>query len=154
MTKAEKFNLYADTLYGMCRKAQDTVPEANVCFECKAFSSEKSGTYRTICVGITTTEGSRKYYYVCEALRDMEENFVSVKAVLNNLLLNDPCPYCEKGGRKLMAVEKESSVDFIPETVEEEYAMLAGRLKAVEAYLDASDYDYIDKNVLAAMLGI
>lgn len=27
MTKAEKFNLYADTLYGMCRKAQDTVPE-------------------------------------------------------------------------------------------------------------------------------
>ena len=32
-----------------------------------------------------------------------------------------------------MAVEKESSVDFIPETVEEEYAMLAGRLKAVEA---------------------
>lgn len=57
MTKAEKFNLYADTLYGMCRKAQDTVPEANVCFECKAFSSEKSGTYRTICVGITTTEG-------------------------------------------------------------------------------------------------
>lgn len=53
-----------------------------------------------------------------------------------------------------MTVEKESSVDFIPETVEEEYAMLAGRLKAVEAYLDASDYDYIDKNVLAAMLGI
>lgn len=96
MGKAEKFNLYADTLYGMCRKAQDTVPEANVCFECKAFSSEKSGTYRTICVGITTTEGSRKYYYVCEALRDMEENFVSVKAVLNNLLLNAPCPYCEK----------------------------------------------------------
>ena len=31
-----------------------------------------------------------------EALRDMEENFVSVKAVLNNLLLNAPCPYCEK----------------------------------------------------------
>lgn len=53
-----------------------------------------------------------------------------------------------------MAVEKESSVDFIPETVEEEYAMMAGRLKAVEAYLDASNSDYIDKNVLAAMLGI
>lgn len=40
MTKAEKFNLYADTLYGMCRKAQDTVPEACVSFECKAFSSK------------------------------------------------------------------------------------------------------------------
>lgn len=53
-----------------------------------------------------------------------------------------------------MAVEKESSVDFIPETVEEEYALLAGRLKAVEAYLDASDSDYVDKNVLSAMLGI
>lgn len=38
-----------------------------------------------------------------------------------------------------MAVEKESSVDFIPETIEEEYALLAGRLKAVEAYLDTSD---------------
>lgn len=53
-----------------------------------------------------------------------------------------------------MDVEKESSVDFIPETVEEEYAMMAGRLKAVEAYIDASDSDYVDKNVLAAMLGI
>ena len=69
MTKAEKFNLYADTLYGMCRKAQDTVPEACVCFECNTFNSEKLGTYRTICVGITTAEGSKKYttcvkYYV------------------------------------------------------------------------------------------
>lgn len=54
----------------------------------------------------------------------------------------------------MMNVEKESSVDFIPETVEEEYAMMAGRLKAVEAYLNASDSDYVDKNVLAAMLGI
>lgn len=53
-----------------------------------------------------------------------------------------------------MAVEKESSVDFIPETVEEEYALLAGRVKAVETYLDASDSNYVDKNVLAAMLGI
>lgn len=98
MTKAEKFNLYADTLYGMCRKAQDTVPEALACFECNIFSSKKLGTYRTICVGITTVEGSRKYYNVCEVLRDMEESFESVKAVLNNLLLDAPCPYCEKEG--------------------------------------------------------
>lgn len=54
----------------------------------------------------------------------------------------------------MIAVENESSVDFVPETVEEEYALLAGRVKAVEAYLDASDSDYVDKNVLAAMLGI
>ena len=96
MTKAEKFNLYADTLYGMCRKAQDTVPEALVSFECDTFSCKGLGRYRAIFVSITTAEGSRKYYDVCEALRDMEENFVSVKAVLNNLLLNAPCPYCEK----------------------------------------------------------
>lgn len=96
MTKAEKFNLYADTLYGMCRKAQDTVPEACVSFECRVFSRKKLGRYRTIYVGITTAEGSRKYYDVCEALRDMEESFVSVKTILNNLLLNAPCPYCEK----------------------------------------------------------
>ena len=96
MTKAEKFNLYADTLYGMCRKAQDTVPEALVSFECKIFSSKGLGRYRAIFVGITTAEGSSKYYDVCETLPDMEENFVSVKAVLNNLLLNAPCPYCEK----------------------------------------------------------
>mgnify|MGYP003179385776 CR=1 FL=1 len=32
-----------------------------------------------------------------------------------------------------MAVEKESSVDFVPETIEEEYALLAGRLKAAPA---------------------
>ena len=98
MTKAEKFSLYADTLYGMCRKAQDTVPEACVCFECNTFNSEKLGTYCTIYVGITTAEGSRKYYNVCEALRDMEESFISVKAILNNLLLDAPCPYCEKDG--------------------------------------------------------
>ena len=98
MTKAEKFNLYADTLYGMCRKAQDTVPEALVSFECKVFSSEKLGIYRAIYVGITTSGGSRKYYDMCEALCDMEENFVSVKAILNNLLLDAPCPYCEKEG--------------------------------------------------------
>lgn len=96
MTKAEKFNLYADTLYGMCRKAQDTVPEACVSFECRVFNSGKLGTYRMICVGITTAEGSRKYYNVCEVLRDMEEKFESVKTVLNNLLLDAPCPYCEK----------------------------------------------------------
>lgn len=53
-----------------------------------------------------------------------------------------------------MDVEKESSVDFIPETIEEEYALLADRLKAVEAFIDALDSDYVDKNVLAAMLGI
>lgn len=96
MTKAEKFNLYADTLYGMCRKAQDTVPKACVSFECRVFSRKKLGTYHSICVGITTVDGIRKYYNVCEALRDMEENFESVKAILNNLLLEAPCPYCEK----------------------------------------------------------
>lgn len=96
MTKEEKFNLYADTLYGMCRKAQDTVPKACVSFECRAFSRKKLGRYRAIFVGITTAEGSRKYYDVCEALRDMEESFESVKTILNNLLLNAPCPYCEK----------------------------------------------------------
>lgn len=52
--------------------------------------------YRLICIGITTPEGSRKYYDVCEALRNMDENFESVKAVLNNLLLDAQCPYCEK----------------------------------------------------------
>lgn len=96
MTKAEKFNLYADTLYGMCRKVQDTVPEACVSFECKVFNSEKLGAYRSICVGITEAGGGRKYYDVCEALRDMEKNFTLVKIMLNNLLLDAPCPYCEK----------------------------------------------------------
>lgn len=96
MTKAEKFNLYADTLYGMCRKVQDTVPEACVSFECRVFNRKKLGRYRTIYVGTTTSDGTRKYYDVCEALRDMEENFESVKTILNNLLLDAPCPYCEK----------------------------------------------------------
>lgn len=96
MTKAEKFNLYADTLYGMCRKAQDTVPKALVSFECENFSCKELGRYRAICVYITTSDGSRKYYDVCEALPDMEKNFESVKAILNNLLLDAPCPYCEK----------------------------------------------------------
>lgn len=96
MTKAEKFNLYADTLYGMCRKAQDTVPEALVSFECETFNSENLGRYRAIYVGITAADGTRTYYNVCEALCNMEENFESVKTILNNLLLDAPCPYCEK----------------------------------------------------------
>ena len=96
MTKAEKFNLYADTLYGMCRKAQDTVPEACVSFECRVFNSEKLGKYRSIYIGITETGGSREYYYVCEALSNMEKKFTLVKTMLNNLLLEAPCPYCEK----------------------------------------------------------
>lgn len=96
MTKAEKFNLYADTLYGMCRKAQDTVPEACVSFECRVFNSEKLGTYRSTYIGVTETDGSRKFYRVCEALSNMEENFTLVKIMLNNLLLDAPCPYCEK----------------------------------------------------------
>lgn len=82
--------------YTECAGKHRTQFQKRVCFECNAFNSEKLGTYRTICVGITTAEGSRKYYNVREVLRDMEENFVSVKAVLNNLLLNAPCPYCEK----------------------------------------------------------
>ena len=51
----------------------------------------------------------------------------------------------------MVAVEKESSVDFVPETVEEEYALLAGRLKAVEAYLDACKEridDRLSRNVM------
>lgn len=64
MTKAEKFNLYADTLYGMCRKAQDTVPEACVSFECRVFNNEKLGTYRSAYIGVTETDGSRKFYRV------------------------------------------------------------------------------------------
>lgn len=96
MTKAEKFNLYADTLYGMCRKVQDTVPEACVRFECNTFSFEGLGRYRAIFVSITTFDGTIKYYDVCETLNDMEEKFESAKTVLNNLLLDAPCPYCEK----------------------------------------------------------
>lgn len=65
-----------------------------------------------------------------------------------------PHVHTVKRRKKIDGCRKESSVDFIPETIEEEYALLAGRLKAVEAYLDASDSDYVDKNVLAAMLGI
>lgn len=50
MTKAEKFNLYADTLYGMCRKAQDTVPEALVSFECDAFSCKGIGRHNFLII--------------------------------------------------------------------------------------------------------
>ena len=53
-----------------------------------------------------------------------------------------------------MAVEKESSVDFIPETVAEEYAELVGRLKAFEAWANmVEDYDFT-KDMALRMIGL
>lgn len=95
MTKAEKFNLYADTLYGMCRKVQDTVPDVLVGFECKTFESERRGRYRALSIFITKSDEKQKYYDVCEALNSMEENFEAVEKDLNNLLIDVPCPYCD-----------------------------------------------------------
>lgn len=40
------------------------------------------------------------------------------------------------------------------ETLEEEFALLAGRLTALEAVLNANDSTFIDKNYVAAIMGI
>lgn len=43
---------------------------------------------------------------------------------------------------------------YAPETVNEEYAFLAGRVAALEAVLNAEDNTFIDGKYVAAILGI
>lgn len=43
-------------------------------------------------------------------------------------------------------------IDFIPETVDEEYAMLAGRVEAFASYVVQEKYS-ISREMCAAMLG-
>ena len=43
---------------------------------------------------------------------------------------------------------------YEPETIEEEFALLAGRLTALEAVLNADDNTFIDKKYVAAIMGI
>ena len=43
---------------------------------------------------------------------------------------------------------------YEPETIEEEFALLVGRLTALEAVLNADDSTFIDKKYVAAIMGI
>lgn len=50
--------------------------------------------------------------------------------------------------------KKNSYFSYAPETLEEEYAFLAGRVAALEAVMDKDDSNYIEKEDVAAILGI
>ena len=43
---------------------------------------------------------------------------------------------------------------YEPETLEEEFAFLVGRLAALEAVMNTDDSDYIKKEDVAAIIGI
>lgn len=43
---------------------------------------------------------------------------------------------------------------YEPETLEEEFAFLAGRVAALEAMLNADNSNFIDKKDVAAIMGI
>lgn len=43
---------------------------------------------------------------------------------------------------------------YEPETLEEEFAFLVGKLTALEAILNADDSTFIDKKYVAAIMGI
>ena len=43
---------------------------------------------------------------------------------------------------------------YEPETLEEKFAFLAGRVAALEALINKDDKNYIDKEDVAAILGI
>lgn len=53
-----------------------------------------------------------------------------------------------------MENKENNKVDFIPETVAEEYAELVGRVKAFGAYLSTTSGSLLEKRVCAAMLGL
>lgn len=48
--------------------------------------------------------------------------------------------------------KKNSYFSYVPETLEEEYAFLAGRVAALEALMGTTDF--MDKKEVAAVLGI
>lgn len=50
--------------------------------------------------------------------------------------------------------KKNRYFSYAPETLEEEYAFLAGRFAALEAVMDKDDSNYIEKEDVAAILGI
>lgn len=50
--------------------------------------------------------------------------------------------------------KKNSYFSYAPETLEEEYAFLAGRVAVLEAVMDKDDSNYIEKEDVAAILGI
>lgn len=95
MTKAEKFSLYADTLYGMCRKAQQNVNKG-ITFEIDSYVTLKYGRYSVICVGIRKESSEyTTYFRIGEIEPDMEENFKTAEDALNKILIEVPCPYCD-----------------------------------------------------------
>lgn len=49
---------------------------------------------------------------------------------------------------------KDEKNTYEPETLEEEFVLLAGRLTALEAVLNADDSTFIDKKYVAAIMGI
>ena len=50
--------------------------------------------------------------------------------------------------------KKNSYFSYAPETLEEEFALLVGRVAALEAVMNKDDSDYIEKEDVAAILGI
>lgn len=50
--------------------------------------------------------------------------------------------------------KKNRYFSYAPETLEEEYAFLAGRIAALEAVMSKDDSNYIEKEDVAAILGI
>ena len=46
------------------------------------------------------------------------------------------------------------STDYIPENANEEYAVLIGRLKAFEAYVNSQHGTLLEKQICLAMLGL
>ena len=43
---------------------------------------------------------------------------------------------------------------YEPETLGEEFAVLVGHLQALESFMNATEFDIIDKKEVAAILGI
>ena len=47
-----------------------------------------------------------------------------------------------------------NNFDYAPETVEEEFAFMAGKVAALEAVLNVDENTFMDKKYVAAILGI
>lgn len=98
---------------------------------------------RYVKVGFMSDEERKKF---------AEKSGIFQKKILSRArFLKCSTTYPENSRRQQME-KKNSYFSYVPETLEEEYAFLAGRVAALEALMGTTDF--MDKKEVAAVLGI
>lgn len=130
------FNEKIDVLYQLCRKVQ----ERNLVTVNFSITNYEHGRFMSVSIYDEFFDGDQKgvMYDVSENGYQEQDNFEKAQEHLKKILM---------GG-------KMNKFSFAPETTNEEFAFLAGRVAALEVMLNADNSDFIDKKDVALILGI